>query len=83
MKTTEGIIMYAKVIKLGAKGIKAGVKAKAQGAETKVAIAKGINASTGIKVTTIVKAIDIAIDKAPVVKEKTKKVVYKVKNKVK
>ena len=75
--------MYAKAIKLGVKGIKAGVKAKTQGAETKVAIAKGINASTGIKVTTIVRVIDVAIDKAPVVKEQTKKVIHKVKTKIK
>ena len=83
METTEGIIMYAKAVKLAGRGIKAGIKAKTQGAETKVAIAKGIHASTGVKVTTIIRVIDVAVDKAPVVKDQTMKVIDKVKAKIK
>ena len=70
------------LVTLGARGIKAGVKAKIKGDDTKVAIAKGIHASTGVKVTTIVKAIDLTLEHAPTVIEETKVIVAKAKAKV-
>ena len=71
------------VITLAARGVKAGLKAKAQGANNTTAIAKAINASTGIKVSTVVKAIDLTIEHSPILINQTKVILNKVKSKTK
>lgn len=71
------------VITLAARGVKAGLKAKAQGANNKTAIAKAINASTGVKVSTIIKAIDLTVENSPILINQTKVILNKVKSKTK
>ena len=61
------------------KGVKAGAQAKAQGAETKVSVAKAVNAATGIREDWVVIAIDTSVQYGPIAIEGAKKITLKVK----